>query len=78
MLAMRNLSLLPLFLSSYVAAHAGVTPALGVANLDRNGVQNPSDNRPCGNVNIAQNIDSSQAVAANNGAVQITAINFNG
>jgi len=48
-----------------VNAHAGVSPALGVQGaLIRADVQRPSTSSPCGNVNIAQSLDSSSSVAA--------------
>jgi len=76
-------SIAPLFflaLASSVNAHAGVTPALGVkGTLTRNDVQRPSTANPCGNVNIAQTLDSSTAIPASaNGTFSIDAINFNG
>jgi len=50
-----------------VNAHAAIDPALGVkgGNATRNDVQRPSTAKPCGNVNIAQTLDSSTTVAAN-------------
>jgi hypothetical protein len=61
-------------------AHAGVNPALGVkGQLIRNDVQRPSAKSPCGNVNIAQNLDSSTAVQADeNGNFSPTITDFNG
>lgn len=54
-----------LALTSSVNAHAGITPALGVkGNLARSDVQRPSTAQPCGNINIAQNLDTSTAVNA--------------
>ncbi|KAI9465352.1 hypothetical protein BJY52DRAFT_682882 [Lactarius psammicola] len=48
-----------------VNAHSIVSPPLGVKkNPTRNDVQNPSTAKPCGNVDIAQSIDTSTAVAA--------------
>ncbi|RPD69421.1 hypothetical protein L226DRAFT_442988, partial [Lentinus tigrinus ALCF2SS1-7] len=44
-------------------AHAAISPALGVKGQpQRSDVQRPSDAKPCGNINIAQNIDSSKAI----------------
>jgi len=65
---------------SSVNAHAGVTPALGVkGQMTRNDVQRPSTNSPCGNVNIAQNIDSSTTVQADEkGNFSPTITDFNG
>jgi hypothetical protein len=73
----------PLFLlalTSSVNAHAAVAPALGVKGTpSRSDVQRPSTGKPCGNVDIAQNLDSSTAVPAGaNGTFSATAINFNG
>ncbi|KAI9063835.1 hypothetical protein FKP32DRAFT_1666283 [Trametes sanguinea] len=61
-------------------AHAAIAPALGVKGTPvRNDVQRPSKNSECGNVNIAQNIDTSTAVqAAANGTFAATITNFNG
>jgi hypothetical protein len=61
-------------------AHAGVTPALGVqGQLTRNDVQRPSTSSPCGNVNIAQTLDSSTPVQADqNGDFSPNVTNFNG
>ncbi|KAH8994534.1 hypothetical protein EDB92DRAFT_1761703, partial [Lactarius akahatsu] len=47
-----------------VNAHALINPALGVkGNGARNDAQRPSTNKPCGNVNIAQSIDTSTTIA---------------
>ena len=72
-------SLFFLALTSSVNAHAGVTPALGVKGaLSRSDVQRPSTADPCGNVNIAQTLDSSTAVPADaNGTFSPTIQNFN-
>ena len=41
-------------------AHAGVQPALGVNGaFARSNVQRPSTAKPCGNVDVAKNIDKS-------------------
>ena len=68
-----------LALTSSVNAHAAISPALGVAgNPVRNDVQRPSAASPCGNVNIAKNIDTSTAVAADaNGSFSPSITNFN-
>ncbi|CDO68171.1 hypothetical protein BN946_scf184938.g23 [Trametes cinnabarina] len=68
-----------LSLSLQANAHAAVAPALGVKGTPvRNDVQRPSKNSECGNVNIAQTIDTSTAVqAAGNGTFAATIINFN-
>jgi hypothetical protein len=61
-------------------AHAGISPALGVnkAQLARSDVQRPSAAQPCGNVNIAQKLDSSTPVnAAADGSFTATVTDFN-
>ncbi|KAJ6617032.1 hypothetical protein B0H10DRAFT_1716125, partial [Mycena sp. CBHHK59/15] len=60
-------------------AHAMPSPALGVKGLPaRSDVQRPSTNAPCGNVNIAQNLDSSTAVPAEaDGTVMLNITNYN-
>jgi hypothetical protein len=64
----------------HVSAHAAIAPALGVSGTPaRSDVQRPSANAECGNINIANNLDSSQAsVAAANGTFATTVIDFNG
>jgi hypothetical protein len=71
--------LLFLVLTSSVNAHAEITPALGFEGAPaRSDVQRPSSNSPCGNVNIAQNLDSSTAVPANaDGTFSVNITNFN-
>lgn len=66
-------------LTLQVNAHAGITPALGVSGtFARGNVQRPSTASPCGNINIAQNIDTSTPVAAAaNGQFTVTVTNFN-
>ncbi|KAI0251236.1 hypothetical protein BJV78DRAFT_1213598 [Lactifluus subvellereus] len=68
-----------LTLTSSVNAHAAISPALGVkGNPVRNDVQRPSNGKPCGNVNIAQNIDTSTPVVADaNGTFSASITNFN-
>jgi hypothetical protein len=68
-----------LVLTSSVNAHCGVTPALGVkGNMKRSDVQRPSNAKPCGNINIAQTLDSSTATPVNaNGTFSVAATNFN-
>jgi len=63
-----------------VNAHAIVNEALGVTgNATRNDVQRPSAANPCGNVNIAQSLDTSTPVPANaNGSFSPTITDFNG
>ncbi|KAI0763468.1 Alpha/Beta hydrolase protein [Trametes elegans] len=67
-------------LSLQVHAHAGVTPALGVAGtFARSDVQRPSNAKPCGNIDVASNLDSSTAItAAADGSFTAMVTNFNG
>ncbi|KAI0676327.1 hypothetical protein C8Q78DRAFT_12192 [Trametes maxima] len=60
-------------------AHAGVTPALGVAGtFVRKNVQRPSAARPCGKIDIAENIDTSTPISVGaNGSFTATITNFN-
>ncbi|KAL1948978.1 hypothetical protein VTO73DRAFT_10784 [Trametes versicolor] len=60
-------------------AHAGVTPALGVkANFARANVQRPSTAKPCGSINVAQNLDASTPIVAKaDGTFVATITNFN-
>lgn len=62
-----------------VHAHAGVTPALGVAGtFARSDVQRPSAAEPCGTVNVAAAVGTSTpVVAAADGTFTATATNFN-
>ena len=64
---------------SSVNAHAGLNPAIGIkGDIVRNDVQRPSPNSPCGNVNIAQNLDNSTAVPADaDGNFSPTIVDFN-
>ncbi|KAI0793628.1 hypothetical protein C8Q74DRAFT_1181555, partial [Fomes fomentarius] len=68
-----------LSLSLQAHAHAAIAPMLGVQGTPvRKDVQRPSNARPCGKVNVAQNLDSSTAVTADaNGQFQTTITNFN-
>jgi len=65
-------------LTTSVNAHAAVAPALGVEGpptLDD--VQKPSFSAPCGNVDIADNLDTSTAAAATaDGEFVINVTNF--
>lgn len=48
-----------------VSAHAAIAPALGVkGDPTRGDVQRPSTGKPCGNVDIAQTLDTSTPVTA--------------
>lgn len=69
-----------LALSFQVQGHALITPALGVKGKGViNDVQRPSDNKPCGNVDIGKNLDSSTtANAAADGSFTFTVTSFNG
>ncbi|KAJ7062064.1 hypothetical protein C8F01DRAFT_1082632 [Mycena amicta] len=66
-------------LVAHASAHAIPNPALGVKGTPaRSDVQRPSTNSPCGNVNIANTIDSSTATpVAADGTVTIQVQNFN-
>ncbi|KAF5373014.1 hypothetical protein D9758_001621 [Tetrapyrgos nigripes] len=70
---------LVLALSVHVNGHTLIAPALGVqGNGVRNDVQRPSAANACGNVNVAQTIDSSTPVAAAaDGTFTATATDFN-
>jgi len=63
-----------------VDAHALIAPALGVnGNGARSDVQNPSAAKPCGNVNIAQTLDTSTALQlSSNGSISPSITDFNG
>ena len=63
----------------YANAHAMTSPALGVKGFPtRNDVQRPSTSKPCGNTDIASNIDTSTAVPAGpDGSVTLNVTNFN-
>jgi len=53
--------------SSANAADSGciITPALGISGSpEANDVQKPLDNAPCGGIDIAQKIDSSEPITA--------------
>lgn len=66
-------------LLSQVHAHAAIAPALGVSGTPvRGNVQRPSSANPCGNVNIANTINTSTAVTANAaGQFTTTVTDFN-
>lgn len=50
--------------SLQASAHAIINPALGVTGTpSRNDVQRPSAQSPCGNVNVAQTIDTTQPIS---------------
>jgi len=60
--------------------HCAIAPQLGVKGTPvRGDVQRPSKNEPCGSTNVAQNLDTSAAVAlSSSNTFQVTAFNFNG
>ncbi|KAG6850094.1 hypothetical protein H0H93_001227 [Arthromyces matolae] len=60
-------------------AHAAIAPALGVAGSPaRSDVQQPSTSKPCGNIAIASNLDTSTPVVANaDGTFTVTVTDFN-
>ncbi|KAK6977657.1 hypothetical protein R3P38DRAFT_3122709 [Favolaschia claudopus] len=68
----------------HVSAHAMPNPALGITGraLQRNDAQRPSDDKPCGNVDIASNIDKAAAIPVTVGkdgtSVSFNMTNFNG
>jgi len=70
---------LVLGLAIQVSAHAAIAPALGVKGAPvRADVQRPSTSSECGTVNVASNIDSSQAsVIAANGTFATSVTDFN-
>ncbi|KAL0959631.1 hypothetical protein HGRIS_011333 [Hohenbuehelia grisea] len=72
-------SVVALALSVQVSAHAAVSPALGVEGTPvRGNVQRPSAARPCGNINVAQTLDTSTPIAAGaDGSFTVTGQNFN-
>jgi len=72
-------SILLLSSLSGVLGHTAIAPALGVkGNPVRNDAQRPSTAKPCGNINIAQTLDTSTAVpAAADGSFTVTVTNFN-
>ncbi|KAK7031866.1 hypothetical protein R3P38DRAFT_2925967 [Favolaschia claudopus] len=78
-------TLLTLALSAlHASAHAMPNPALGITGraLQRNDAQRPSDDKPCGNVDIASNIDKATAIPVTVGkdgtSVSFNMTNFNG
>jgi len=72
-------TLLLFALSIHVDAHAAIFPALGVLGTPvRGDVQVPSKPSPCGNINVAANINNSTAVQADpNGQFKVNVIDFN-
>ncbi len=72
-------SIFLLALTSSVNANAVITPLLGVQSTPgASDVQQPSDGKPCGNIPIFQNIDTSQTCQADStGEFKPSIINFN-
>ncbi|KAG6901986.1 hypothetical protein C0995_005945 [Termitomyces sp. Mi166 len=68
-----------LMFSAQVKAHAAIAPVLGVSGDPvRADVRRPTILRPCGNVNIAENLDTTTPVAAQaDGSFIVTVTNFN-
>jgi len=69
-----------LALALRASAHAMPSPALGVKGVPvRNDVQRPSNDKPCGNVDIASNIDTSTAVPVESDGttVMLNVTNYN-
>ena len=75
-------SALILVLSLQTHAHAIIVPALGIPGnqaATRNDVQRPSNNAPCGKVDIMSALASATPVVAqNNGSFEVNVTNFNG
>jgi hypothetical protein len=57
-------SIFLLALTSSVTADCVISPALGAPNPVASDVQHPSDGAPCGNIPIAQNLDTSTTIQA--------------
>lgn len=60
-------------------AHTVITPMLGVKGAaQRSDTQRPTDAKPCGDINVANNIDSSSAVQLGaDGTFEVSIQNFN-
>ena len=64
-------------MATSVKAYVVIAPALGVDGPPTVGdVQEPSSSSPCGNVNIADNLDISDVVAVADGGLAINVTNF--
>lgn len=72
-------AILALTLTVQVHAHAAVAPVLGVAGVpQRSAVERPRGAKPCGNVDIAANLDTSTPVVVDaDGSFTMTITNFN-
>lgn len=71
-------SVIMLFFSLQVHAHAVISPALGISGQPvRNDAQRPNKGKPCGNANLSK-IDSSTPVkVGGNGEMTMRIQNFN-
>ena len=67
-----------LALTSSANAHAAIAPALGVEGPPTlNDVQKPTTDAPCGNINIADTLDTSTpVVTSSDGEFVVTITNF--
>jgi len=72
------ISVVVLFMSLQVNAHAAIAPALGVAKPVRSDVQRPSTAKPCGNANLADIGSSTPVKVDAQGVMTMTIQNFNG
>jgi hypothetical protein len=73
-------SILLLSLALHVSGHALIAPMLGVARNPpvRGDVQRTSNEKPCGEIDIARTIDTSNAVElARDGTFNVTVTSFN-
>jgi len=73
-------SLLILSLALHASGHALIAPMLGVARNPpiRDDVQRPSNEKPCGEIDIARTIDTSRAVElGGDGTFNVTVTSFN-
>ncbi|KAG7095952.1 hypothetical protein E1B28_006636 [Marasmius oreades] len=69
---------LSLALMVEVKGHAVVSPAMGVAGAPIRADSQRTGRKPCGKVDIAQNLDSSQTITPNaDGSITMTINNFN-
>ena len=74
-------SVLVLALALHANGHALIAPMLGVDRNPpvRDDVQRPSNENPCGTIDIARSIDTSKAVElASDGTFNVTVTSFNG
>ena len=67
-----------LAIASQVHAHAVVSPAMGVAGEPVRKDAQRTGRNPCGRMDVAQNLDSSQTITPNaDGSITMTINNFN-